>query len=141
MTDAAHNRHSESRRPSDRHRIVTTGPSRFQPARPEVGNCPLPGTRSGCLGLGRRPRADYSAMASSTTSKLICGIRSISGMLTPSMISAPPAAADSPGLGFDLHQDPTGNTVLHAVKHWLATQIGTREITREIRVEVYAASP
>jgi hypothetical protein len=36
MTDAAHNQHSESRRPSDRDRIVTTGPSRFQPARPEV---------------------------------------------------------------------------------------------------------
>src|ERR1700751_1560627 len=30
------NRHSETRRPSDRDRIVTTGPSRFQPARPEV---------------------------------------------------------------------------------------------------------
>src|SRR6516165_5804106 len=28
--------HSETRRPSDRDRIVTTGPSRFQPARPEV---------------------------------------------------------------------------------------------------------
>ena len=41
MTDAAHNQHSENqhsetRRPSDRDRIVTTGPSRFQPARPEV---------------------------------------------------------------------------------------------------------
>jgi len=36
MTDAAHNQHSETRRPSDRDRIVTTGPSRFQPARPEV---------------------------------------------------------------------------------------------------------
>jgi hypothetical protein len=37
MTDAAHNQHSEIRRPSDRNRIVTTGPSRFfQPARPEV---------------------------------------------------------------------------------------------------------
>jgi len=36
MTDAAHNQHSESRRPSDRDRIVTTGSSRFQPARPEV---------------------------------------------------------------------------------------------------------
>ena len=35
MTDAA-NQHSETRRPSDRDRIVTTGPSRFQPARPEV---------------------------------------------------------------------------------------------------------
>jgi hypothetical protein len=34
--DAAHNQHSESRRPSDRDRIVTIGPSRFQPARPEV---------------------------------------------------------------------------------------------------------
>jgi hypothetical protein len=33
------------------------------------------------------------------------------------------------------------NTALHAVKHWLATQIGTREVTGEIRVEVYAASP
>ena len=33
MTDAAHNQHSENRRPSDRDRIVTTGPSRFQPAR------------------------------------------------------------------------------------------------------------
>src|SRR5215472_2649710 len=32
----AHNQHSETRRPSDRDRIVTTGPSRFQPARPEV---------------------------------------------------------------------------------------------------------
>ena len=31
MTDAAHNQHSESRRPSDRDRIVTTGPSRFHP--------------------------------------------------------------------------------------------------------------
>jgi hypothetical protein len=31
MTDAAHNQHSETRRPSDRDRIVTTGPSRFQP--------------------------------------------------------------------------------------------------------------
>jgi hypothetical protein len=28
MTDAAHNQHSETRRPSDRDRIVTTGPSR-----------------------------------------------------------------------------------------------------------------
>ena len=36
MRDAAHNQHSETRRPSDRDRIVTTGPSRFQPARPEV---------------------------------------------------------------------------------------------------------
>src|SRR5215831_14523642 len=36
MTDAAHNQHSETRRPSDRDRFVTTGPSRFQPARPEV---------------------------------------------------------------------------------------------------------
>jgi hypothetical protein len=36
MTDAAHNQHSETRRPSDRDRTVTTGPSRFQPARPEV---------------------------------------------------------------------------------------------------------
>jgi hypothetical protein len=36
MTDAAHNQHSETRRPSDRDRIVTTGPSRFQPGRPEV---------------------------------------------------------------------------------------------------------
>ena len=41
MTDAAHNQHSENqhsetRRPSDRDRIVTTGPSRFPPARPEV---------------------------------------------------------------------------------------------------------
>src|SRR5262249_28132300 len=36
MTDAAHNQHSETRRPSDRDRLVTTGPSRFQPARPEV---------------------------------------------------------------------------------------------------------
>jgi hypothetical protein len=32
----AHNQHSETRRPSDRDRIGTTGPSRFQPARPEV---------------------------------------------------------------------------------------------------------
>ena len=31
MTDAAHHQHSESRRPSDRDRIVTTGPSRFHP--------------------------------------------------------------------------------------------------------------
>ena len=36
MADAAHNQHSETRRPSDRDRIVTTGPTRFQPARPEV---------------------------------------------------------------------------------------------------------
>ena len=36
MTDAPYTQHSESRRPSDRDRIVTTGPSRFQPARPEV---------------------------------------------------------------------------------------------------------
>ena len=36
MTDAAHNQHSETCRPSDRDRVVTTGPSRFQPARPEV---------------------------------------------------------------------------------------------------------
>jgi hypothetical protein len=36
MTDAAHNEHSETRCPSDRDRIVTTGPSCFQPARPEV---------------------------------------------------------------------------------------------------------
>ena len=36
IRDAAHNQHSETRRPSDRDRIVTTGPSRFQPARPEV---------------------------------------------------------------------------------------------------------
>jgi hypothetical protein len=33
MTDAPHNQHSEIRR-SDRDRIVTTEPSRFQPARP-----------------------------------------------------------------------------------------------------------
>jgi len=33
MTDAAHNQHSETRRPSDRDRIITTGPSPF-PARP-----------------------------------------------------------------------------------------------------------
>ena len=37
MTDAAHNQHSETRRPSDRDRIETTGPSRFQPARPAGG--------------------------------------------------------------------------------------------------------
>ena len=36
MTDTAHNQHSETRRPSDRDHIVTIGPSRFQPARPEV---------------------------------------------------------------------------------------------------------
>ena len=36
MTDAAHAQHSENPRPSDRDRIVTTGPSRFPPARPEV---------------------------------------------------------------------------------------------------------
>jgi hypothetical protein len=36
MTDTAHNQHSETRRPSDRDHIVTTGPHRFQPARPEV---------------------------------------------------------------------------------------------------------
>ena len=36
MTDAAHNQHSETRRLSDRDRIVTTRPRRFQPARPEV---------------------------------------------------------------------------------------------------------
>jgi len=36
MTDAAHNQHSETGRPSDCDRIITTGPSRFQPARPEV---------------------------------------------------------------------------------------------------------
>ena len=36
MTEAAHNQHSETRRPSDRDRIVRTGPIRFQPARPEV---------------------------------------------------------------------------------------------------------
>jgi hypothetical protein len=35
----AHNQHSETHRPSDRDRIVTTGPSRFQPARPEVLRC------------------------------------------------------------------------------------------------------
>jgi len=37
MTDAAHNQHSESHRPSDRDCIVTTGPSRFQPARSGLG--------------------------------------------------------------------------------------------------------
>jgi hypothetical protein len=31
MTDAAHNQHSETRRPSDRYRIVTTGRSRSSP--------------------------------------------------------------------------------------------------------------
>ena len=36
MTDAAHNQHSETRRASDRDGIVTTGPSRFQPAHSEV---------------------------------------------------------------------------------------------------------
>ena len=36
MTDAAHNQHSKTRCPSDRDRIVTTGPNRFQPAHPEV---------------------------------------------------------------------------------------------------------
>jgi hypothetical protein len=36
VTDAAHNQHSETCRPSDRDRIVTTGPSRFQLARPEA---------------------------------------------------------------------------------------------------------
>ena len=36
MTEASHNQHSETRRPSDRDRIVRTGPIRFQPARPEV---------------------------------------------------------------------------------------------------------
>jgi hypothetical protein len=30
MTDAAHNQHSETRHPSDRDRIVTTGPSRHR---------------------------------------------------------------------------------------------------------------
>ena len=34
-----------------------------------------------------------------------------------------------------------GNTLLHAVKHWLATQMGLREVTGKTRVEVYAASP
>ena len=37
MTDAAQNQHSESHRPSDRDCIVTTGPSRFQPARSGLG--------------------------------------------------------------------------------------------------------
>jgi hypothetical protein len=32
MTEAAHNQHSDTRRPSDRDRIVRTGPIRFQPA-------------------------------------------------------------------------------------------------------------
>jgi hypothetical protein len=36
MTDAAYNQHSETRHPSDRDRIVITGPSRFQPALPEA---------------------------------------------------------------------------------------------------------
>jgi hypothetical protein len=36
MTDAADNQHSETCRPSDRDRIVTTAPSRFQSARQEV---------------------------------------------------------------------------------------------------------
>jgi hypothetical protein len=31
MTDAAHNQHSETRRPSDRDRIVTTGPAVSSP--------------------------------------------------------------------------------------------------------------
>jgi hypothetical protein len=39
MTDAAHDQHSETRRPSDRDRVVTTGPSRCLPARPEVLRC------------------------------------------------------------------------------------------------------
>jgi len=34
MMDAAHNQ--ETRRLSNRDRIITTGPSRFRPARPEV---------------------------------------------------------------------------------------------------------
>ena len=37
MTDAAHNQHSETRHPSDRDRIVTTGPSRFQPGLASYG--------------------------------------------------------------------------------------------------------
>jgi len=32
MRDAAHSQHSETRHLSDHNRIVTTGPSRFQPA-------------------------------------------------------------------------------------------------------------
>ena len=39
MRDAAHNQHSETRRPSDRDRIVNNRAQpfrRFQPARPEV---------------------------------------------------------------------------------------------------------
>jgi len=36
MTEAAHNQHSETRRPSDRDRMVRTGAICFQPARPEV---------------------------------------------------------------------------------------------------------
>src|SRR6516162_11633489 len=34
--NAAHNQHSETRRPSHRDRIVTTGHSRFRPARPDT---------------------------------------------------------------------------------------------------------
>ena len=81
MTDAAHNQHSETRRPSDRDRIITTGSSRFRPTRPEVlcrlrgspknrclttvaepiggkreRNCPLPGTKSVCLGHNQAAR-------------------------------------------------------------------------------------
>src|SRR6516165_3751697 len=39
MRDAAHNQHSETRRPSDRDRIVTTGPSRFAVSSPPVQKC------------------------------------------------------------------------------------------------------
>ena len=36
MTDAAHNQHSETRRPIDRDRIVTTRAQPFPARRPEV---------------------------------------------------------------------------------------------------------
>src|SRR5215472_16626948 len=84
MTDAAHNQHSETRRPSDRDRIVTTPADSNPPVQKYwaemmsvsvrrsrkivVGqlwlgewwkrerNCPLSGTRSVCLGRNQAAR-------------------------------------------------------------------------------------
>ena len=69
MTDAAHNQHSETRRPSDRDRIVTTGPSRFQSARPEdnphvrTGTQRLAGKEYLSGGLRSFPALDYRRAA------------------------------------------------------------------------------
>ena len=59
MTDAAHNQHSETRRPSDRDRIATTGPienAAKMLGQPIVVSAELAAALDGVVSLGRHQR-------------------------------------------------------------------------------------